>query len=300
MMTIRSEATADHDAIRQVHRLAFGQDDEANIVEALSHGGHTRVSLVAECEGMVVGHLLFSDLPILTDSGTIAAVSLAPLAVRPEWQRQGIGSALVVQGLEACRERGHRIVVVLGHPEYYSRFGFSAKLAEPLASPFAGREAWMALELVPGSLHGVAGWVCYPPPFGFHPPQLPLRVVSGNFAVCKLPTGSPIPAWVKTDDFFSLTRTTAELTVVCRQAVVPDGVVCEPSWRCLQVAGAMPFTLVGVLASLTTPIAQAGVGIFAFSTFDTDYLLIKDTDFPKALAALRAVGHRVFVEGFTA
>jgi len=72
--------------------------------------------------------------------------------VLPEFQRQGIGSALVRSGLKACREQGHSIVVVLGHPEYYSRLGFSAKLAEPLLSPFGGREAWMAMELVPGAL----------------------------------------------------------------------------------------------------------------------------------------------------
>jgi hypothetical protein len=81
--------------------------------------------------------------------------------------------------------------------------------------------------------------------------------------------------------------------MVCRQEVVPEGVTCEPDWRCLRVAGTMPFTLVGVLASLTTPIAQAGVGVFAFSTYDTDYLLVKAGELHKAVAALRAGGHEV-------
>lgn len=164
--TIRYETIADHEAIRHVNRLAFGQDDEAGLVDALRGGGSARVSLVAEVEGKLVGHILFSDLPILTDDGTLPALSLAPMAVLPEYQRQGIGSALVEKGLEECRAQEHRIVVVLGHPEFYPRFGFSAKLAEPLSSPFGGRRAWMALELVPGALSGVSGWVRYPPPFG--------------------------------------------------------------------------------------------------------------------------------------
>src|SRR5690348_2531449 len=99
--TIRRENPADHEAVRHVNRLAFGRDDEAGIVEALRNGGYSRVSLVAEVDGRVVGHILFGDLPILTDAGTVPALSLAPMAVLPEYQRQGIGSALVREGLEA-------------------------------------------------------------------------------------------------------------------------------------------------------------------------------------------------------
>jgi putative acetyltransferase len=164
--TIRVEIAADREAIRQVNRAAFGQDDEAGIVEALRNGGYSRLSLVAEVGGKVVGHILFSDLPILTDSGTVPALSLAPMAVLPEFQKKGVGSALVQKGLEVCRDQGHRIVVVLGHAHFYPRFGFSAKLAEPLSSPFGGRDSWMALELVPGALEGIRGWVRYPMPFG--------------------------------------------------------------------------------------------------------------------------------------
>jgi putative acetyltransferase len=120
---------------------------------------------VAEKDGQVVGHILFSDLPILTDAGTLSALALAPLAVLPEFQNQGIGSALVRRGLEVCKGRGHPIVVVVGHPHFYPRFGFSAKLAARLDSPFSGRESFMAVELVPGALEAVAGSVQYPPPF---------------------------------------------------------------------------------------------------------------------------------------
>ena len=162
---IRAETTADHAAIREVHRLAFGQEDEGRLVDALRAGGFVAVALVAEEAGRVVGHILFSDLPIVTRTGTVDALALAPLAVVPDRQRRGLGSALVREGLRACAARGHRIVIVLGHPEYYPRFGFSARLAEPLHAPFSG-PAFMALELVPGTLEGVEGDVVYPPPFG--------------------------------------------------------------------------------------------------------------------------------------
>jgi putative acetyltransferase len=163
---IRSETAADLDAIRHVNRLAFGQEDEARLVDALREGGFVRLSLVAEQGGQVVGHILFSDLPIITDAETTPALALAPMAVLPGFQNRGIGSALVRRGLEECRRQGHKIVVVVGHPNFYPRFGFSSKLAASLVSPFSGRESFMALELVPGALEGVAGRVQYPPPFG--------------------------------------------------------------------------------------------------------------------------------------
>jgi aminoglycoside 6'-N-acetyltransferase I len=127
-------------------------------------------------------------------------------------------------------------------------------------------------------------------------PRLKLLGIGGSFAVCKLATGSPIPSWATTGDLFSITRTADEFSVVCHQKVVPEGVACERDWRCLRVAGSMPFSLVGVLASLTTPVRKAGIGVFAVSTFDTDYLLVKAADMPKAFAALRAAGHRVDAE----
>jgi hypothetical protein len=125
----------------------------------------------------------------------------------------------------------------------------------------------------------------------FIAPRAKLLGVAGTFAVCKLPTGSPLPPWATAGDLFSVTRTPDELSVVCRQETVPEGIVSERGWRCLRVAGSMPFTLVGVLASLTTPLAKAGVGVFVFSTFDTDYLLVKEGEFSKAVAALRTAGH---------
>lgn len=123
--------------------------------------------------------------------------------------------------------------------------------------------------------------------------SLVLHEIAGMFAVCKLPLGSALPEWATAGDVFSVTRTADELSVVCRQEGVPTETHAEVGWRCMRVAGAMPFTLVGVLASITTPIASAGVGVFAFSTFDTDYLLVKAERFLEAVAALQAAGHRV-------
>ena len=163
-MIIRRETSAEYAAIREVNRLAFGGEGEARMVDSLRDGGHARISLVAEEDDRIVGHILFSVLTIATPQGEIEALSLAPLAVVPSHQRRGIGSSLVREGLRACREAGHRIVVVLGHPEFYPRFGFSAKLAKPLRSPYSG-PAYMAVELVPDALRGIEGEVRYSPPF---------------------------------------------------------------------------------------------------------------------------------------
>ena len=165
-ITIRPEADEDRQEVCALNQSAFGGNDEADLVDQLRDGGFVVASLVALVKGQIVGHILFSRIAILTDDGPLSAVSLAPMAVLPDHQRMGIGSNLVEAGLQACTERGEKIVVVLGHPEFYSRFGFSAELALPLQSPFGGGEAWMALGLVPNELAGVAGRVQYSPPFG--------------------------------------------------------------------------------------------------------------------------------------
>lgn len=164
-MHIRPETPDDHDAIRQVVTAAFGQADEADLVDALRAQGYARLSLVAENEGRIAGHILFSALPIHTERGVVDSLALAPVAVVPELQNQGIGSALIREGLQQSRAMGFGSVVVLGHANYYPRFGFSVELARPLQSPYAG-DHFMALELVPGALAGVTGRVAYPPPFG--------------------------------------------------------------------------------------------------------------------------------------
>jgi hypothetical protein len=111
--------------------------------------------------------------------------------------------------------------------------------------------------------------------------------------VCRLVNDALIPPWATASHFSSITRTADELSVVCRQDDVPDGIQCERGWRCLRVAGTIPFSVIGVLASLTAPLGEAGVSVFAVSTFDTDYLLVKEKDLAAALDALRRQGHVV-------
>jgi len=163
-ITVREERPEDHEVIREVNRLAFGNEGEGRLIDRLREEGRMIVSLVAlEGEG-VVGHILFSELPIETREGVIPGASLAPMAVLPERQNRGIGSALVERGLALCREGGVAAVVVLGHPPYYPRFGFSAEAARNLEAPFSG-EAFMALELTPGALLPHGGKVSYPEAF---------------------------------------------------------------------------------------------------------------------------------------
>ena len=165
---IRAETAADHAAISQVTRLAFGRDDEARLVDALraSSAFIPALSLVAEIGQRIVGHILFTAIHIQAPGAAIAALALAPLAVQPAHQRQGIGSQLVRAGLDRARELDHAIVIVLGHPEYYPRFGFSSARARGVNPPFPTRdEAFMVLELQPHALDGVSGVVEYSAPF---------------------------------------------------------------------------------------------------------------------------------------
>ena len=111
---IRSETATDRQAIQLLNRAAFETDAEAKLVDALRDGGFVDISLVAEEAGSIIGHILFSQLPIITTGGTVITVSLAPMAVQPSHQRQGVGSCLVEAGLEECRAQEHRIAVVLG------------------------------------------------------------------------------------------------------------------------------------------------------------------------------------------
>ena len=147
-----------------MNETAFGTSEEADLIESLRTDGDVLVSTVAELEGHIVGHILFSRMSIETTSAMIPAVALAPMAVVPEVQRQGIGGRLIEHGLDALRSLRERIVIVVGHPTYYPRFGFSSERARGLGSPFPP-DAFMALELTPGALEGTRGWVKYPRAF---------------------------------------------------------------------------------------------------------------------------------------
>jgi len=163
-LLIRAEQPRDRRQVRTVNEAAFGRSDEADLIDRLRVEGVVLTSLVAVSDGQVVGHILFSRTTVETAQGPVLAVSLAPMAVLPGYQRRRVGSELVVRGLAELRDRGEGIVIVLGHKDYYPRFGFSTK-ARDLSSPFPP-EVFMALELADGALAGVRGCVRYPSAFG--------------------------------------------------------------------------------------------------------------------------------------
>ncbi len=162
MIVIRLEKTEDLDAIRNVNERAFGRPAEADLVDALRRNGKATLSLVAEADGRVVGHILFSPVTIESGGDQFAGVGLAPMAVLPEMQNQGVGSLLVKHGLERCREAGHPFAVVLGHPEYYPRFGFVPASRFNVKCEYDVRdEVFMAMELQDGALRNCAGVAKY-------------------------------------------------------------------------------------------------------------------------------------------
>jgi putative acetyltransferase len=163
---IRRETARDFDAVRRVNELAFGGPDESKLVHELGVAGAVTLSLVAEVAGSVVGHILFSPVAIDTAKGEVTAVGLAPMAVLPGHQRKGIGSQLVREGLRELRRQGHEAVVVIGHANYYPRFGFVRASRFGLRSAIdCPDDAFMAIELRPGALAGREGVVRYRPEF---------------------------------------------------------------------------------------------------------------------------------------
>ena len=167
-MQIRLELPGDREAVYRVNQLAFGQENEARLVEALRRSSAfiPELSLVALDDSEVVGHILFSRITVQGEDQAHTALALAPMAVLPSFQRKGIGSALVRRGLDEARSLGHLVVIVVGHPDYYPRFGFVPAQPLGILSPFeVPSEAFMVLELEPRALRGIQGLVNYPPEF---------------------------------------------------------------------------------------------------------------------------------------
>jgi len=167
VVTIKEESPEDLAAIERVNELAFDRRDEAQLVEALRRSQKISLSLVAVEDGQVEGHILFSPMRILSESGSVyPALGIGPLAVLPTSQRQGIGSALLKTGLAKCRAAGHRVVLVLGHPSYYPRFGFQPAGQFGISCAYnVPDDAFMALALEPGALNNVSGVAHYEPEF---------------------------------------------------------------------------------------------------------------------------------------
>ncbi len=123
--------------------------------------------------------------------------------------------------------------------------------------------------------------------------ELNLLILAEPLAICRLEKDATIPDWAMTGSFVSNTRTAEELSIVCPQIQVPAEVKREGGWRCIKVQGPLDFSLTGILASLTMPLAKAGISVFAISTYDTDYLLVKEENLKKAIEILVKKGHRV-------
>ena len=176
MTRIRAETATDYAAVHEVNKLAFGGEGESRLVEALRKSRYfcQKLSLVAVKDQKVVGHILFSPAVIervveigkKAENNDVPVLVLAPMAVLPEFQRQGIGSQLILHGLEECKRLGFGIAILIGHPGFYPRFGFMPARARGLECIYkVSNEAFLVAELVPGALKGVRGMVGYPVEF---------------------------------------------------------------------------------------------------------------------------------------
>ncbi len=166
VVIIRREIPEDIDSIRYVNEQAFEQKEETELIDKLRNRDVVTLSLVAVQDEQIVGHILFSPVTVESDCSSFEAISLAPMAVLPEYQCQGIGSQLVQVGLKECYQLGHEVVVVLGHPDYYPRFGFVLGRTKGIGCEFeVPDEAWMILELREGALAGRKGSVKFQPEF---------------------------------------------------------------------------------------------------------------------------------------
>ena len=163
MLTIRQEQSDDAAAVHAVNESAFGQPAEATIVNAIRAACPDAVSLVAVDDGQIVGHIFFSPVFFSGESESLHAMGLGPMAVTPQRQRQGIGSLLVRAGLDAMRKRNCPLIIVLGHPEYYPRFGFVPASRHGLSCQWEGvpDEAFMILILDEAAIAGVCGTIRY-------------------------------------------------------------------------------------------------------------------------------------------
>jgi putative acetyltransferase len=158
---IRDEDPSDAGAVRLVHRQAFASDVEARLVDLLRERNKALISLVAVIGEDIRGHILFSAVTVANAAPAIRSIGLAPVAVLPEFQRSGIGSSLIREGLERCKRAGYHLVVVLGDPGYYHRFGFRRARASGLENEYGVDEEFMVLELQPGVLREASGMVRY-------------------------------------------------------------------------------------------------------------------------------------------
>ena len=164
-MIVRVERAEDLADVHEVNRLAFGRAAEADLVDRLRERGKVLLSVVAVVDGTLVGHALFTPGAIEGDNGRFACAALGPVAVLPDVQKQGVGTAVIAEGLLRLRASGRERAFVLGHPGYYPRFGFAVASRYGIGNPFGADDAFMVLALRPGGLDGVTGTAVYQPEF---------------------------------------------------------------------------------------------------------------------------------------
>jgi putative acetyltransferase len=166
-MQIRPENNDDIAKVWEINAVAFDTETEAKLVNVLRESCESYISLVAEVDGELVGHILFTPVELVGDRSGLKLMGLGPMAVMPKYQNKGIGSQLVNEGLEQCLRRGYDAVVVLGHPKYYPRFGFVPSVKYGIKSEYeVPDEVSMILELKKNSLKGISGIIRYNPAFG--------------------------------------------------------------------------------------------------------------------------------------
>jgi hypothetical protein len=239
------------------------------------------IFVAARSEGGLCGLLEASIRPYVEDCETWPVGYIEGWFVDSDMRRQGIGARLVAAAemwatTQECREMASD-----AHPEN----AVSLNAHKALGFEESSRAVHLRKRLT-----GVSSTAAERTGASRCPN---LVLLPNTFAVCKLSHDAPIPSWATAASFFAITRTADELSVVCLEDVVPEGLPYEGGWRSLRVAGTVPFSAVGILASLTAPLAEAGISIFAVSTFDTDYLLVKEKDLAAAVRALRRQGHSV-------
>ena len=167
-VNIRPETTADYPAVRKVNLAAFDTATEADLADAMREAPEyvPELSLVAELDGKIVGHALFSEVTVVQERGELRALSLGPIAVLPDYQRRGIGSAMIEHGHRRGRELGYPFVVLIGHPWYYPRFGYVPAREHGLITIWdVSDPVFMVCELESGALEHAAGEIQYPEPF---------------------------------------------------------------------------------------------------------------------------------------
>jgi aminoglycoside 6'-N-acetyltransferase I len=253
--------------------------------------GPDRAVFVAEREGGGLGGFVEAGLrPAADGYGPGPVGYVEGWYVDADLRRRGVGRQLLRAAEDWARGRGctemasdadiDNTVSRAAHARLgYDEVDRLAHFRKPLGVGSPGR--------------GVAGPLCPVPP----PRTFDLVLLIRTFTVCRLGPDEPFPDWASSGAFACLTRTPDELSVVCPEDVIPEGVRCERDWRCLRVAGTLDFALVGVLASLLQPLAGAGVAVFVLSTFDTDYLLVREADLGRAVVVLREAGHTVAEPG---